>query len=376
VAPLVHDVPQPGPCTHALVIGVGRYAHLPGGKGTQLPDPQGLGQLTSPPESARAFAHWLISSHVDPDHPLATVRLLVSEAGNGRAFVNASTQVQHQLDPANIDTIEAAVGEWKAAGDQRPDNVLLFFFCGHGLGNGSVLALLAEDFGAKPNNPLDGAIDFAAFRAGMNRCAAQQQVYFVDACRSLAEILQFGGGVVGRPLVLPSVLAKKKLQPTYHSTLIGEQAHGEVKKPSHFTKALLAGLAGTATDKHAGTWRVTTTRLQDAIQTHLARNGHPPFAPADDLSRFLLNAIPDPQVPVFVECDPADGRAVSSLEVLRANQVVNQCAAPAPKPWLLSLSAGRVYSFRARPQAPWKDVTRDEEAVIPPETIVPLRVSQ
>jgi hypothetical protein len=56
---LIHNVAVDGPATHALVIGVGAYPHLIGGTGrTKYND--GMGQLTSPPISARLFASWLM----------------------------------------------------------------------------------------------------------------------------------------------------------------------------------------------------------------------------------------------------------------------------------------------------------------------------
>src|SRR6476646_2588981 len=73
-----HDAAvQPG--THALVIGVGKYAHLAGGE-APVANPDGMGQLTSPPISARAFALWLRTDYCDKAKPLASLSLLLSEA--------------------------------------------------------------------------------------------------------------------------------------------------------------------------------------------------------------------------------------------------------------------------------------------------------
>src|SRR4051794_38186136 len=68
-----------GPATHALVIGVGHYPHLPGGASKKkVANPDGMGQLKSPPESARAVARWLIEEYRS-DRPLSSVALLTSE---------------------------------------------------------------------------------------------------------------------------------------------------------------------------------------------------------------------------------------------------------------------------------------------------------
>ena len=51
-----------------------------------------MGQLTSPPHSARAVARWLIRSLRDPAKPLADVALLVSE-DKPRPFLNTRTGI-------------------------------------------------------------------------------------------------------------------------------------------------------------------------------------------------------------------------------------------------------------------------------------------
>jgi hypothetical protein len=71
-----------GPATHAIVIGVGKYDHLPGGGGTPVRRPEGMRQLTSPPASARRFAEWLISGLNYPPKPLASVALLLPHHGS------------------------------------------------------------------------------------------------------------------------------------------------------------------------------------------------------------------------------------------------------------------------------------------------------
>jgi hypothetical protein len=90
---VVHETPIAGSATHALVIGVGSYPHLLGGSGALCEDNEGLAQLTSPPVSARKFADWLICSFANPDKPLASVALLISEEenvvrGNTSRYIN------------------------------------------------------------------------------------------------------------------------------------------------------------------------------------------------------------------------------------------------------------------------------------------------
>ena len=54
---------KPGaPGTHAIVIGVGRYDWLIGGKQGSSTYSDGMGQLSSPPVSATRFASWLLDT--------------------------------------------------------------------------------------------------------------------------------------------------------------------------------------------------------------------------------------------------------------------------------------------------------------------------
>jgi len=369
---VVHSiVPGTAAVTHILAIGVGHYPHLPEGQGQPLADPQGLGQLTSPPASARAFATWTIEHWKNPERELASVRLLVSEQPR-QTFRNPRTGQDLVPAPATIDNIEAAVSEWKAKGDENPDNLLVFYFCGHGLGNNPLLALLAEDFGSNPDNALDGAIDFGKFRSGMNRSKAQWQCYFVDACRNTADLLAYGEGVAGRPLLLPSALAPRKQQPTFYSTLVGAQAHGPQNKPSYFTESLIEALEGAGADKNLGHWGVSTTRLQEALLSRMTRKKRGQVPPADDVTKFYLHWLSGPpMVPVIVRCEPEDALLMMRLIcVVDGNQL--HCREPAAEPWELELQAG-MYAFSAVRDGDEK--ARSEEYVLPPEQAVPLKVA-
>src|ERR1043165_5467672 len=154
---LVYNRAVKGAATHAVVIGVGRYPHLRDGDGARLADPEDMGQLTSPPVSARAVATWMLDNLAcaNTARPLGTLRLLVSEAGDSRPFHHSKSNVRSRPLPAPIDNIQSAVEGWKLIGDSSPDHLLIFYFCGHGMGDAGLLALLAEDFGRRPANPLD-----------------------------------------------------------------------------------------------------------------------------------------------------------------------------------------------------------------------------
>ena len=94
------------------------------------------------------MASWLIGTRcTDPVTPLGSVELLLSWPGMG--FAN------QPVEGADRDAFGAAFDRWYARCDADPDNVALFYFCGHGCELGDQLLLL-EDFGHSPLNPFGG----------------------------------------------------------------------------------------------------------------------------------------------------------------------------------------------------------------------------
>ncbi|MET7703313.1 caspase family protein [Streptomyces sp. NPDC005485] len=317
---VIHLDEQAGPaCSHALIIGVGKYPHLAGGE-SPVADPDGMRQLSSPPLSARAFATWLLTEYHDPQRPLGSLALLLSEE-QPAPFVNPRTQQAHEVENATIDNILAAITEWYDRADSHVDNRLVFYFCGHGVSQGEDMALLAADIFEDLHNPLNGALDFTGLMNGLKRCKATQQVFFVDACRSNSDVLiersgaRFAGrsplGAGTRPLDLP-----RRFHIPYYATLAGDQSHARPGQVSLFTEALLKSFAGAASDDPEGDWRVNTSHLLEAIDHFMHERQ---FAGAvagvqvpsvGELPIFVLHLLPGPPVvPVYVGCDPAQDNA-------------------------------------------------------------------
>ncbi|MEH0416624.1 caspase family protein [Streptomyces sp. B21-083] len=307
------------PRTHALVVGVGKYPHLDGGE-SPVADSDGMHQLSSPPVSARAFATWLLAEYNDPERPLGSVALLLSEE-HPTPFTDPRTRTDHEVDDATIGNIVTAVGDWYDRGDSHVDNRLLFYFCGHGVSQGEDMALLAADVFADHHNPLNGALDFAGLMNGLKRCKAGQQVFFVDACRANSDVLidssgtRFAGctplGAGARPLDLP-----RRFHIPYYATLAGDSSYGRTDEVSLFTEALLKSLAGAASDDPEGDWQVNTSQLLTAIDHFMHQ---PSFAgpvanvqvpSVGELPVFVLHQLAGtPVVPVYVGCDPAEDNA-------------------------------------------------------------------
>lgn len=175
------------PSTHVLIIGVGGYRHLQGGTtpSQEVVDKVGvLGQLTSPPCSVIAFAQHLLSSHADLRSPLGSIDLLISPTPND----SQPFPVGINVGPATLNDIQTSYGVWRKRCNRHKDNIAIFYFCGHGLEKEEQF-LLAEDFGANPNNPWLGAFSFTSTRLAFHGCLAETQCFFIDACRNITSAM-------------------------------------------------------------------------------------------------------------------------------------------------------------------------------------------
>src|ERR1700688_4388480 len=119
---LVHEVylEEGKPGTHAIVIGIGTYPF-----GRDIHDDVALNDLKSPIKSAKAIADWLIQHYNNPDRPLASVALIVSD---NAPFVyrNPVTELMYEVPTGTTQDIENCVDSWsKRAGDNF-DNGAVF----------------------------------------------------------------------------------------------------------------------------------------------------------------------------------------------------------------------------------------------------------
>lgn len=376
-----------GPATHALVIGVGHYPHLPGGGATPYANPEGMGQLKSPPNSARAFGRWLIEDYECPERPLATVSMLLAEK-NGNTFdvgTNGKPKVRDVPD-ATMANVAQAIKEWHARGAKNHHNLLIFYFCGHGIAAGPLLSLLMKDFGADPLAPLDGALDFRKFHNAMEECAPRSQCYFVDACRVGSTLIERNEGKAGNSVidrtgnfVNPEGLLR--LGPIFYSTLANAKAYAKPKEPSVFTQALLEAFGGAGSGDEDGSWAVKTSHMQTAL-TYLMREASRTLSLplqqipglGGDSGEVTLNTLQAPDVPMFVEVDPAEAHLVADLRVegpVKAARKKREAF-----PWKVLVKPGEYSIIADFKNAPFKKKQIDNFAVRPPYRKPPLKVTQ
>jgi hypothetical protein len=359
---LIHEATVAGPATHALVIGVGAYPHLNGGSKKLSAQHDGMEQLTSPPVSARMFASWLMSEFSHPTKPLASVALLLSEAAPG-PFVDPKQPAKNfAVAEANSTNVRLAVQHLFKRGDENADNLLIFYFCGHGIAAGTDTALLLADYGANDLNALEGAIDFRRLRLGMARSKASEQCYFVDACRASTDTLIEATGHAGQVVIGGGIRESglpPRRAPVFYATMNGFKAFALPGKPTIFTDALLKALRDLAADDEMGDWRVSTNRIQNAVEHVAARQSleikKQQVPTADDVSNVHLNFLTaPPQALVYVKTDPPEALASASL----AYQTPGSTPLPAPPEgrngteWALQLPAGNydfTVTFAAKP---------------------------
>lgn len=365
---IVHEkaITGGGAAVHALVIGVGDYPHLLGGSGALTPSHDGMQQLSSPPVSARAVADWLIADFRHPDHEIGSVALLLSE-NPAAPYVNPVTGTETVVERATYDNIESAIGGWKARGNVSSKDMLIFFFCGHGISQGDSMVLLAEDFGKNPHNAYSTAIDFLSVYEAMQQAAAQYQCFFVDACRASSDTLGTNQG--RQPLQIgPREAAESRVGPIYYSTLGGKDAHGRPGRPSVFTEALLAGFRdfGATDEEGDDDWRVSNLSLFGALEFMMDReksSGKPivqvPEA-ASFTKKFYICQLPDtPKSTLVVESRPAERLTEASI-TCRINGA--KIAERGPEPgidWAVTVPTGEVSvsSQLASDAAPRPEIT-------------------
>ncbi|MEH3036200.1 MAG: caspase family protein [Sphingomonas adhaesiva] len=263
--------------THAIVIGVGAYPWLPGGDKAGDPElAEGMGQLESPPRSARAFATWLIDHHHDPQAPLDTVELLVSERVP-EPFVR-SDGVSFDVERSVKALITAALTRWRDRGNLADGNALIFYFCGHGVLANPKLMLLAADFASNDELPYNDAFWLEGLREGMLKNRATRQVFFVDACRvASGRLLKEYTSPLDPVFSARAPYTPGLANATYYATTSGRPAYGRPGDVSLFTAFLLRALDGMAADDDDGPWRVETTKIQRVLgdlSTRLALPEH------------------------------------------------------------------------------------------------------
>jgi hypothetical protein len=262
-----------GPRTHAFVLGVSRYAHLPKRPQDPVSDETfGLRQLESAATSTVRFARWMTASYNRPDAPLKDLWLLLSPSARERRKLSGE---ERAAPAATRDEVRAALDEWKAACEADRDGVAVFYASGHGivLGPHEGGIVLLEDFNAEPDRRMErtlSVVDARSGLAGPNAC--KRQFWFLDACQPLPERR---GGIELRSAGLPGwnghLPEHTEVSPLFMSAATGTLAFGKPGKGTLFSEALedclglrAVGLGDT------GDWVINDTTLGRRLKERVA----------------------------------------------------------------------------------------------------------
>lgn len=314
-----------GPGTHVFVVGVGAYPHLQGGTGKLTGQPLGMGQLTSPPVSAMEVLKWIDGQLKNPQAPLKSIEVLISQPVRA-TFTDKKGQTE-EIDSATYDNFAQSAQIWYERASLHPENVVIFYFCGHGLGDGLNSQLLLEDYG-KTNPPLRHAINFSGFRMSMGSTKATKQLYLIDACRvvdptMLVDPYNMAGS--GLPPGNVMTMGKGIANPVIFATRNGEQAFGPPGKVSHFTYALLQGLGRCGVySPDSERWSVSPIHLTQAIAAQLEDFTKRPQCPSDGMpgTPFELHVLDQPpEVVVHISLNPSADHENAKILATCANAV-------------------------------------------------------
>lgn len=342
---------------HALLIGVGKYPHLKGGKSkTQFPHAGDIGQLTSPYHSVKAFADWLRTGLNRPGTPLRSLRVLAGSPVKGEAT--------HGWDEPTVANIRKAVSEWNKDCDHHGDNVALFYFCGHGVVLGDTTALLAQDFGKEVDSPFLGSFDPAAFADACASTKASKQLFLMDACRSTPPELRAKYKSTTPPELLTPVLNSNggsREQAELFASELGASAYGVDNKPSVFMSSLLTSMKGAGAQQNDDEdWVVGTASLRTGLDWLVKREYDKKLQRVSfgkmSADFELHTIIGNPSVAVTVRTKPLARLADLRLET----DCLQYRPVPDAKPWHVDVPAGK-RSFYAGNAANPKQFVHQEE---------------
>ncbi|BCA26730.1 caspase family protein [Metapseudomonas otitidis] len=375
------------PGTHVLLIGVGRYPFLnDGGDPANLfPLHMGMGQLSSPPLSVSAFATWLMDSGAgfhNPDRPLRSLQVLCS--ADVPVSIRDSSGTLQVVQSAQMHLVRQAVRDWMKRAGRNPENMAVFFFCGHGLAFGEVEnALLLEDFGGDHGNPMADAIAFDSMRLGvMRHCGANHQVHFIDACRTPPNkhfLATYGDKATGDPIAAAGLSRdlRNKIAPVYFAAGLASAAYGLDGQPSLFTQGLLQSMHGPASRDKGNHWEVQVPALAEGINkcvASMAFQVQPQYCqPRDTGPELMIHRLrADPKVVVKVFTHDLNLLPQTVLAHIDEGTQKREVRSPAPSPWWVTLPAG-AYRFEALDAADTAQVLgQRRKYVMPPGAEVGL----
>ena len=361
------------PCLHALVVGVSRYVHLPGGGSAKADLTFGLRQLSSTALSAFRISQWLELRKDRLAKPLATIRLLLAPS---KTEIQAEPALANHAGGCGLAAFRQSAADWRADAAKRRDDVTVFYFAGHGTqrNKGDLVGLLA-DFGDGEGNALDKAFTTRQLYNGMAPSKkwpeiARTQLYFLDCCSVPDEEIRSYERMETASLWPVELTGRDdRRAPIFYAAIPGSKAYALRGKATFMNRALIECLDGGAGELleigEDERWCVTYRGLGAGLQTYvdeLNRKRHKDQELRND--GFGEDAVihyldEPPPVDLVLEVDPEEAASYARFEVLddAGRPLDGVPARLEPHPYTFRIPAG-YYTINARivpPHPPYID---------------------
>jgi hypothetical protein len=324
IYPSAGQAPIADPAVHVLAIGVGHYPHLLDGDGAPAEKSLGLGQLDSPPLSAKAFVEWFLKRQGNCAVPLGTIEALISATAPMSLGLPGSELAVEGATRANV---QRAFNAWLARVATHRENLGVLYFCGHGV----MVAdhyLLLEDFGADAGLPWANAFNVTVTLRAVEQKVRGSLYVFLDACRAVATDIALTYGANPPPLLAPTITDEVLRRSTcvIRATGEGQLAFGDNGQVSRYTTALVDALSGYCGVQPPGieTWNVDGEVLGHAVRKLLERGWPAVSDGTEQVSEQVVSGTPEPllclsqppQVHVRLDLAPTEMRQVSKMYML------------------------------------------------------------
>lgn len=258
------------PGTHAFVVGVSAYEHLPADTESASSD-FGMGQLNAAARSASEFAAWLLNEYHNPAAPLRSLRVLLSPSLPNEQIHPEIQSLLKSNTAANLQNFKADFKAFHKDLVGNESDIAIIYVSGHGIqltSEGAILLL--NDFGEDDDAPLDGSVDIFNLRQALRfDTSAHTQFWFVDTCRQrpeIAELYEKMEGAYKKSIPRSSIRKNSSL---FLSCSTGTQAYANKSGLTFFCDALLHGLrsaqAADSDGEHGSLWRVSSPSLSSYL---------------------------------------------------------------------------------------------------------------
>lgn len=332
--------------THAFLVGVSDYLHLPERNQPPTPRSNGLRKLASPALSAWDISCWLARNADSLAARLGTIHLLLSPSALETGKLQpAPNDVEGWIDvfpaTATFDEFETEAHAWRDIASNNPDDATIFYFGGHGIQQFGATLLTLADF-AQPVGPILGrSCRFSNVLEGMGPdqtdrpSIARTQFYFVDSCRQdVTDPDLFRS----KPTDIwdPAEGVDNRATPAFMASYPGAVALSTPGQRTDFAEALLATFESGAEDSDPEDpqerWPVSSFTLDNALKVYFVAKATGQYAPATGVTftnvtfRWLDQP---PSISFQLQVQPKDEVAGTNITLKRADGGFQE-AFPAP----------------------------------------------